>query len=143
MKIILGIVLGMRHMCQRDLKPANILLDDRLEVEICDFGCAKLMISNTTLTSNYGSPLYGTREVNLVMKIEDQSKLDIFSFEMILYEICYNPSDILFGPVKLYQRRKCPTLDNQVWVNVQEQISQCWGRNPKVRPSSLVGVIQF
>lgn len=30
-----------KGICHRDLKPQNILLDDRLSIRICDFGEAK------------------------------------------------------------------------------------------------------
>lgn len=71
----------------RDLKPGNILLGQRGEVKIADFGIA-LPASGTALTlpgTALGSPQYMSPEHMLGERVDARS--DLFSFGVVLYEM--------------------------------------------------------
>ncbi|XP_044744106.1 eIF-2-alpha kinase GCN2 isoform X2 [Coccinella septempunctata] len=98
---------GMIH---RDLKPANIFLDMRNRVKIGDFGLAtrnlkgKLNDDHThkseldslkdmgeSKTGHVGTFFYVAPEVNANAKAVYNSKVDIYSLGIILFEMCYKP----------------------------------------------------
>ncbi|KAG2374413.1 hypothetical protein C9374_010697 [Naegleria lovaniensis] len=85
----------------RDLKPGNILLDDRDRCKVCDFGLAKMMgqTFNSALTNNIGTLFYMAPECfvddNLSPTWSDETdnlrltKLDVYSFGIIMYELLF------------------------------------------------------
>jgi hypothetical protein len=90
-KIAVGIVMGMRylHACgvfHSDLKPANILLDEKFEVRIADFRTARLVdVTGVTMTGGLGSShFYMAPEF-----CSDRygKEVDLFAFAMIFWEI--------------------------------------------------------
>uniref|UniRef100_A0A7N0VJG4 non-specific serine/threonine protein kinase n=1 Tax=Kalanchoe fedtschenkoi TaxID=63787 RepID=A0A7N0VJG4_KALFE len=95
MKIALGAARGLAYLhedCQpkiihRDIKSANILLDEFFEAQVADFGLAKLTDDNNTHVSTrvmgtfgYMAPEYATSG-----KLTDRS--DVFSFGVVLLEL--------------------------------------------------------
>ncbi|KAI5061732.1 hypothetical protein GOP47_0024237 [Adiantum capillus-veneris] len=95
-RIALGIARGLQflhrdclpNIIHRDLKTANVLLDDALEARVADFGMARLMSaydthhSTETLagTCGYVPPEYG-------MSLQCTKPGDIFSFGVVLLEL--------------------------------------------------------
>jgi serine/threonine protein kinase/WD40 repeat protein len=75
----------------RDLKPRNLMLDDRRQVRLLDFGLAKSldatreslsMSGEITGTAHYMSP-----EQTLAKRVEVDHRADIWSLGVILYEL--------------------------------------------------------
>ena len=75
----------------RDLKPRNLMIDDRRQVRLLDFGLAKSldatreslsMSGEITGTAHYMSP-----EQTLAKRVEIDHRADIWSLGVILYEI--------------------------------------------------------
>lgn len=74
-----------KGICHRDVKPANIILDNRLQPKITDFGVARLPGSELTGTcSLIGSPAYLAPEAFLSPKVSPSA--DIFSLGVVAYE---------------------------------------------------------
>jgi hypothetical protein len=88
--IIWGIVLGMRFMHSRgfihqDLKPSNILLNDKWRVLLADFGSSRNKSTDVTPTVagtvQYAAPEMFEEDATLTRKV------DVYSFGLILYEL--------------------------------------------------------
>lgn len=72
----------------RDIKPANVLLDRNNRARVADFGIAKVLGSQTKLTSaqhTVGSPCYMSPEQCGVGEVSPAS--DLFSLGIMLYEM--------------------------------------------------------
>ncbi|CAM8881194.1 unnamed protein product [Rhodiola kirilowii] len=106
-RIAVGVAHGLEYLhfgqspmiIHRDMKPANILLDDNMEAKIGDFGLAKTVPdANTHVTSlNVAGTLgYISPEYYQTLKLSD--KCDIFSFGVVLGVLVMGktPSDEFF-----------------------------------------------
>ena len=69
----------------RDIKPANILLHDKTDIKISDFGSALMMTSETTQVSGIGSPAYMSPQQIKEHPLNLQT--DIYSLGVVLYQM--------------------------------------------------------
>lgn len=72
------------NICHRDLKPENLLLSDKYEVKIIDFGMAALHQNDKKLRTACGSPHYAAPEL-LKQKTYRGDKTDVWSMGVILF----------------------------------------------------------
>lgn len=78
--------LHQNRILHRDIKPQNILIDDRGRAKLCDFGFARNLSTEThVLTSIKGTPLYMAPE--LIQEQPYDYAADIWSLGCILYEL--------------------------------------------------------
>lgn len=70
----------------RDVKPANVLIGERAEVKITDFGVARLAGSDLTRSDQFvGSPAYMAPEQLAGGKVDGRA--DLFALGVILYQL--------------------------------------------------------
>ncbi|OIW07325.1 hypothetical protein TanjilG_11959 [Lupinus angustifolius] len=162
-KIALGVAQGicyLHHDCEpvivhRDLKPSNILLDSDMEARVADFGVAKLIQTNESMSVIAGSYGYIAPEYAYTLQVDEKS--DIYSYGVVLMEILSGKRsvDSEFGDgnsIVDWVRCKIKSkdgiddiLDKNVGAgckSVREEMIQmlriallCTSRNPADRPS--------
>jgi serine/threonine protein kinase len=153
-----GIAVGMCYLHEsqvihRDLKTDNVMLDDRLEIRIGDFGLSKIMgageeqVRNAiTMTMNVGTPLYMAPELFSEMAKEEELygfPVDVYAYAMILYELVLlvkpwtsvkGAPPLKFNLVRYLQDGQRPPLTSEVPEAYQNLIEACWLQDWRARP---------
>jgi len=136
---------GLMH---RDIKPQNVLLEDRTQrVKIADFGLARA-VDDTSLTktgTTAGTPQFIAPEQGLGHRVDHRS--DLFSLGSVLYMMCVGHSpfhaDSVFGTIRSVCEDAPPSLADIApsipsWlVSVIDQLLQ---KNPDDRFQSARAV---
>lgn len=121
----------------RDLKSLNILLDDNLNIKVCDFGLARRFDEINTGNSKFsGTPTYMALE--LYQKKAYDHKVDVFAFGTLLWELFAReiPFDGL-DPIDIMERIKNDTplpYKSEVTSEVLDLVSRCRSVRPEKRP---------
>jgi WD40 repeat protein len=73
----------------RDLKPRNLMVDDRRQVRLLDFGLAKSLDEGSLSISGEiaGTPHYMSPEQTLAKRVEVDHRADVWALGVILYEL--------------------------------------------------------
>ncbi len=70
-----------------DMKPENILLDDKGNAALADFGISKYLEENQRTFSFLGTPDYVAPEI--INQTGHDKSVDVWCFGILLYEMIY------------------------------------------------------
>jgi serine/threonine protein kinase len=124
----------------RDLKPGNILVTCQGRIRIGDFGSACSGTERAKRTGEPGTTEYSAPEFFDGDLSEYDSKVDIFSFGSILYEILTGknvfPAELTPNQIgMLIIRHQLPEIPDEIRDEMKRLITHCWQLNPDERPT--------
>ncbi|EFN58114.1 hypothetical protein CHLNCDRAFT_142454 [Chlorella variabilis] len=143
LKIAVEVCRGMdylhkRKIVHRDLKAANLLLDETGTVKIADFGVARVMDHTGIMTAETGTYRWMAPEV--IEHNPYKEKADVFSFGIVLWELLtaripYSDMTPLQAAVGVVQKGLRPPIPPNCPPPLSDIMRLCWQRDPNVRPS--------
>ena len=136
------------HIIHLDLKPANIIVSSEDLCKLADFGCCRLVDSNSLSDSNnHRSHLTGTfayRAPELLRGESPTRAADIYSlgitmWQMLSRELPYSgdPHAIIFAVVAYNLRPTVPPTSGDLQKSYNQLYGDCWAASPSNRPSAF------
>eukprot|EP00243_Klebsormidium_subtile_P002380 TRINITY_DN14729_c0_g1_i1.p1 TRINITY_DN14729_c0_g1~~TRINITY_DN14729_c0_g1_i1.p1 ORF type:complete len:587 (+),score=127.70 TRINITY_DN14729_c0_g1_i1:492-2252(+) len=142
LKIGIDVSKGMDYLHQnniihRDLKAANLLMDENDVVKVADFGVARVQAQSGIMTAETGTYRWMAPEV--IEHRPYDNKADVFSFGIVLWELLtgklpYSDLTPLQAAVGVVQKGLRPTIPKTCHPKLAEVMHRCWSTNPSERP---------
>ncbi|KAL1565869.1 Serine/threonine-protein kinase sty46 [Salvia divinorum] len=142
LKVAINVSKGMNFLHQnniihRDLKSANLLMDENKVVKVSDFGVARVKAQTGVMTAETGTYRWMAPEV-IEHKPYDH-KADVFSFGVVVWELLTGklPHEYLTplqAAVAVVQRGVRPTIPTHTNAKLAELLERCWHKDPALRP---------
>ncbi|MBA0832339.1 hypothetical protein Goarm_016738, partial [Gossypium armourianum] len=152
LKVALDVSKGMNYLHQnniihRDLKTANLLMDENQVVKVADFGVARVQSQSGVMTAETGTYRWMAPEV-IEHKPYDH-KADVFSFGISLWELLtgelpYGLLTPLQAAVAVVQKSLRPTIPKHTHPRLRELLERCWLQDPSQRPnfSEIIDILK-
>ncbi|XP_015066121.1 serine/threonine-protein kinase STY17-like [Solanum pennellii] len=142
LKVAIDVSKGMSYLHQnniihRDLKTANLLMDEHGVVKVGDFGVARVQTQTGVMTAETGTYRWMAPEV-IEHKPYDH-KADVFSFGIVLWELLtgeipYAYLTPLQAAIGVVQQGLRPTIPKSTHPKLAELLEKCWQQDPTQRP---------
>ena len=135
--------LGFAHqhgVVHRDVKPENIMVLDKMQVKIADFGIAKVPDSGlkTVINKIMGSPAYMSPEQIQFQPTDSRS--DIFSYGVVMYQMLTGKLPFAGDNIMMLMRQivdSTPPLPSSLNPKVSDIlddiVTKCMAKNPAAR----------
>jgi hypothetical protein len=122
----------------RDLKSANLLLDESYTAKVCDFGLSRLKAQARSMTPNCGTVQWMAPEV-LADEVYDE-KADVYSFGIIVWELLsrecpYEGMTAMQCALAVLNRDKRPEIPKWCPPGLHALIKSCLKKDPASRPT--------
>ncbi|XP_021849666.1 serine/threonine-protein kinase STY46 [Spinacia oleracea] len=152
LKVAIDVSKGMNYLHQnniihRDLKAANLLMDENEVVKVADFGVARVKAQTGVMTAETGTYRWMAPEV-IEHKPYDH-KADVFSFAIVLWELLtgklpYEYLTPLQAAVGVVQKGLRPTMPKNIHPRLVELLEKCWQQDPAMRPDfcEIIPILQ-
>ncbi|XP_027365528.1 serine/threonine-protein kinase STY46-like isoform X2 [Abrus precatorius] len=152
LKVAVDVSKGMNYLHQhniihRDLKAANLLMDENGTVKVADFGVARVKAQSGVMTAETGTYRWMAPEV-IEHKPYDH-KADVFSFAVVLWELLtgklpYEYLTPLQAAIGVVQKGLRPTIPKNTHPKFVELLERSWQQDPTLRPdfSEIIEILQ-
>src|SRR6266513_2390090 len=141
-----------RGILHRDIKPGNILLDDKCEPHLTDFGLARLVETESTMTRTLevlGTPSYMAPEQAVGNNAAISSVTDVYGLGAVLYQLLTGQPPFAGGTtyetIKLVLDNE-PRQPRQLNPKIDRDLSticlKCLEKDPKRRYASAVALAE-
>ena len=128
---------GKPPILHRDLKSANILLDESYTAKVCDFGLSRLKAQERSMTGNCGTVQWMAPEV--LANADYNEKADVYSYGIILWEMLsrecpFEGMTPIQCALAVLNRNKRPEIPKWCPQPLQALIRACIKKDPEERP---------
>ncbi|XP_031384033.1 serine/threonine-protein kinase STY46-like isoform X2 [Punica granatum] len=142
LKVAIDVSKGMNYLHQnniihRDLKAANLLMDENEVVKVADFGVARVKAQSGVMTAETGTYRWMAPEV--IEHRPYDHKADVFSFGIVLWELLtgklpHEHLTPLQAAVGVVQKGIRPVIPRETHPKLAALLERCWQQDPTLRP---------